>query len=176
MQTLSPTAKNLEGKIAIITGGASGIGEATARLFTVHGARMIVIADIQDDLGQQVAKSIGTDNCTYMHCDVSNEDQVKALLDSTVRTYGQLDITFSNAGIVSASPQTVLDIDFTAFDRVFAVNARGIAAWVKHACGSSDDREGRKGKHRVHCQCYRQPWWCTNYRLLHVEGCGGWIG
>ncbi|XP_031276331.1 (-)-isopiperitenol/(-)-carveol dehydrogenase, mitochondrial-like [Pistacia vera] len=133
MHTLSLPPKKLEGKVAVITGGASGIGEATAHLFADHGARMIVIADIQDDLGQQVAKSIGTEKCMYMHCDVANEDQVKALVDSTVRTYGQLDIMFSNAGILSASPQTVLDLDLTTFDRVFAVNVRGMAACVKHA-------------------------------------------
>ncbi|KAK1380697.1 (-)-isopiperitenol/(-)-carveol dehydrogenase, mitochondrial-like [Heracleum sosnowskyi] len=100
--------KKLEGKVAIITGGASGIGEATAHLFAEHGARAIVIADIQDTLGQKVAKSIGDGRCTYMHCDVTNEDQVKALIDSTVET-------------------------FDASDRIFAINTRGMAACVKHA-------------------------------------------
>ncbi|KAL8149837.1 hypothetical protein AgCh_006742 [Apium graveolens] len=90
--------KRLEGKVAIIAGGASGIGEATARLFAEHGARAIVIADIQDTLGQNVAKSIG-EQCRYMHCDVSSEDQVKALIDSTVETFGKLEIMFSNAGV-----------------------------------------------------------------------------
>ena len=69
--------KKLQGKVAIITGGASGIGEATAHLFAQHGARMVVIADIQDQLGHQVAASIGIDKCQYVHCDVSDEDQVK---------------------------------------------------------------------------------------------------
>ena len=127
-------AKNkLEGKVAIITGGASGIGETTARLFADHGARMIVIADIQDELGRQVATSIGVGKCHYAHCDVTNECQVKALVDSTVQNYGQLDIMFSNAGILSSSDQTVLDLDFSAFDRLFAINVRGMAACVKHA-------------------------------------------
>ncbi|XP_031276276.1 (-)-isopiperitenol/(-)-carveol dehydrogenase, mitochondrial-like [Pistacia vera] len=130
---MSESRKQLEGKVAIITGGASGIGEATARVFAEHGARMIVIADIQDDLGQQVAASIGADKCTYMHCDVSNEEQVKALVDSTVQKYDGLDIMFSNAGVLSASEQTVLDLDFSTFDRLFAVNVRGMAACVKHA-------------------------------------------
>ncbi|XP_044487687.1 (+)-cis,trans-nepetalactol synthase NEPS1-like [Mangifera indica] len=136
MAESSMQRNKLEGRVAIITGGASSISEATARLFADHGARMIVVADIQDDLGQEVAISIGTDKCIYMHCDVSNEDQVKvyqSLVDSTVQTYGQLDIMFSNAGIVSASSQTVVDLDFTTLDRVFAVNVRGMAACVKHA-------------------------------------------
>ncbi|KAJ0048829.1 hypothetical protein Pint_15274 [Pistacia integerrima] len=130
-----PQTKKLEGKAAIITGGASGIGEATARVFARHGAHAIVIADIRDDLGQQVATSIGTDKCKYMHCDVSNEDQVKTLVDSTLQTYDRLDIMFSNAGIFigSDSDQTVLDIDLSGFDRLFAVNVRGMAACVKYA-------------------------------------------
>lgn len=127
--------KKLEGKVAIITGGASGIGEATAYLFAEHGARAIVIADIQDELGQNVAKSIVDGQCTYMHCDVTNEDQVKALIDSTVKTFGKLDIMFSNAGVgrTGKCNQTILDFDLDASDRLFAINTRGMAACVKHA-------------------------------------------
>lgn len=82
----------LSGKIAIITGGASGIGEATARVFANEGANHVVIADIQDELGNQVATSIGNQRCTYIHCDVADEDQVKNLIQSTVNTYGQVQI------------------------------------------------------------------------------------
>ncbi|CAN6714001.1 unnamed protein product [Malus baccata var. baccata] len=123
----------LQGRVAIITGGASGIGEATARLFADHGATMVMIADIQDELGRQVAESIGTHRCSYVHCDVSDEEQVKTMVETTVHKYGQLDIMFSNAGIVSRSDQTVLDLDFSAFDRLFDVNVRGMALCVKHA-------------------------------------------
>ncbi|KAE8704264.1 Short-chain dehydrogenase reductase 5 [Hibiscus syriacus] len=135
----SLTKKKLAGKVAIVTGGASGIGEATARLFVAHGARMIIIADIQDHLGQQVATSIGSQNCTYMRCDVTDEDQVKALVQSTVENYGQLDIMFSNAGILSKSDQTVLDLDFQQFDRLMAINLRGTVACVKHAARAMVD-------------------------------------
>lgn len=131
---MSTSSNNkLEGKIAIVTGGASGIGEATARLFADHCARMVVIADIQDKLGHQVALSIGSHRCTYIHCDVSDESQVKAMVESTVHKYGQLHIMFSNAGILSRSDQTVLDLDISAFDRLMAVNVRGMALCVKHA-------------------------------------------
>ncbi|KAJ0816184.1 putative secoisolariciresinol dehydrogenase [Helianthus annuus] len=85
----------LQGKVAIITGGASCIGEATARLFANHGAR-VVIADIQDDLGENVSLSIGLDRCTYVHCDITNEAQVKSLVDSTGDIHAHLDIMFSN--------------------------------------------------------------------------------
>ncbi|KAJ1421734.1 Short-chain dehydrogenase/reductase SDR [Sesbania bispinosa] len=123
----------LAGKVAIITGGASGIGEEKARLFSNQGSQMVVIADIQDDLGNQVAASIGSHKCSYVHCDVSDEDQVKHLVESTVNIHGQLDIMFNNAGVVSPSEQTVLNLDFSQFDRIFAVNARGMALCVKHA-------------------------------------------
>ncbi|KAK8684478.1 hypothetical protein V6N13_040505 [Hibiscus sabdariffa] len=130
--------KKLEGKVAIITGGASGIGKATACVFADHGARMVVIADIQDELGEQVAASIGQ-NCRYFHCDVTDEEQVKGLVEWTVQNFGQLDIMFSNAGIIrskkrnSSSVQNVLDLDLAGFDHLFAVNVRGMAACVKHA-------------------------------------------
>ncbi|XWS51074.1 hypothetical protein CRYUN_Cryun12cG0145100 [Craigia yunnanensis] len=137
------TKKKLAGKVAIITGGASGIGEATARLFADHGARMIIIADIQDQLGQQVATSIGSHNCTYMHCDVTDEDQVKALVQSTIQNYGQLDIMFNNVGILSKSDQTILDLDFPQFDRVMAINVRGMVACVKHAARVMVERRVR---------------------------------
>nr|GEX82923.1 (-)-isopiperitenol/(-)-carveol dehydrogenase, mitochondrial-like [Tanacetum cinerariifolium] len=92
----------IEGKVAIITGGASGIGEATARLFARHGARAVVIADVQDELGKNVSLSIGSKGCTYFHCDITDEAQVISLLNSTIAIYGQLDIMFSNAGIITS--------------------------------------------------------------------------
>lgn len=125
--------KRLQGKVAIITGGASGIGEATARVFAQNGARMVVIADIQDQLGRQVATSIGEDKCSYVHCDVTDEDQVKTMVESTVEKHGRLDVMFSNAGIITPTYQTVLELDFSQFERVFAVNVRGMALCVKHA-------------------------------------------
>ncbi|RDX78948.1 hypothetical protein CR513_40694, partial [Mucuna pruriens] len=138
------SCQKLAGKVAIITGGASGIGEETARLFAHHGARMVVIADIQDDLGNQVAASIGSHRCSYVHCDVTDEEQVKSLVDSTVNAYDQLDVMFSNAGILSPSDQTILDLNLSQFDRLITVNARGMAACVKHAARSMVER-GVKG-------------------------------
>ncbi|XP_022727702.1 (-)-isopiperitenol/(-)-carveol dehydrogenase, mitochondrial-like [Durio zibethinus] len=133
-------SNKLEDKVAVITGGASGIGEATAHHFAVHGARIIVIADIQDELGQKVATSIGSHKCAYMHCDVTDEEQVKNLVHWTIQKYGQLDIMFSNVGIISSSTQTILDLDLTAFDRLFSVNVRGMAACVKHAARAMVER------------------------------------
>ena len=126
----------LQGKVAIITGGASGLGEVTAHHFAAHGARAIVIADVQDEKGQKVAVEIGSNICTYVHCDVRDEEQVKNLVEFTVKSYGCLDIMFSNAGIGRAThtcDQTALDMDLSAYDKLMAVNVRGMAACVKHA-------------------------------------------
>ncbi|KAK4257164.1 hypothetical protein QN277_006787 [Acacia crassicarpa] len=133
----------LVGKVAIVTGGASGIGEATARVFANEGARMVVIADIQDELGNQVAVSIGTDRCSFVHCDVANEDQVKHLVESTVNIYGHLDIMFSNAGVASSSKQTIIDLNFSGMDSLFEVNVRGMAACVKHAARAMVEKRVR---------------------------------
>lgn len=127
-------AKKLEGKVAIITGGASGIGEATARLFAELGARAVVIADIQPEKGESVVESIGRERCSYVHCDITDEEQVKSLLDWTAATYGGVDVMYCNAGTAAAGlAQTVLDLDLQQFDRVMRVNTRGTAACVKQA-------------------------------------------
>uniref|UniRef100_A0A5B7BTJ5 (-)-isopiperitenol/(-)-carveol dehydrogenase n=1 Tax=Davidia involucrata TaxID=16924 RepID=A0A5B7BTJ5_DAVIN len=143
MTETTSSTKKLEGKVAIITGGASGIGEATAHLFADHGARAVVIADIQDEQGQRVAESIGLSHCSYVHCDVTDEEQVKSMVEWTVQTYGQLDIMFSNAGIISPSDQKILDLDFSQFDRLFSINVRGMAASVKHAARVMVERRVR---------------------------------
>ncbi|KAI3511979.1 hypothetical protein L1887_19141 [Cichorium endivia] len=82
---MATTTKRLEGKVALITGAASGVRECTAKLFAEHGAK-IVVANIQDHLGQAVCEAIGLSNSIYVHCDVSNEEDVKVnLLTGCVR-------------------------------------------------------------------------------------------
>ncbi|KAJ0093082.1 hypothetical protein Patl1_26348 [Pistacia atlantica] len=96
---ISAAARRLEGKVALITGGSRGIGECTARLFSRHGAK-VVIADILDDLGQSVCKDIDSDGATasFVHCDVTKEEDVEYALNTAVSKYGSLDIMFNNAG------------------------------------------------------------------------------
>ncbi|KAK6148513.1 hypothetical protein DH2020_019425 [Rehmannia glutinosa] len=133
VQSTMSLTKKLDGKVAIVTGGASGIGEATARHFADHGARAVVIADIQPEKGRSVAESIGLHRCSYFQCDVADEEQVKSMVDWTVQTYGGLDVMFSNAGIISHLEQTILDLDLSEYDVVMRVNARGSAVCVKQA-------------------------------------------
>nr|QKE59456.1 nepetalactol related short chain dehydrogenase 4 [Nepeta cataria] len=125
--------KKLEGKVMVVTGGAKGIGQTAARVFVEHGARAVVIADIQSIVvGKSVAESIG-ERCSYVQCDVSEEEQVKSMIEWTANTYGGLDVMFCNAGIMSYSAQTVMDLDFSQFDKVMRVNAHGTAVCVKQA-------------------------------------------
>ncbi|ESQ39359.1 hypothetical protein EUTSA_v10001592mg [Eutrema salsugineum] len=121
----------LEGKIAIVTGGASGIGAEAARLFTEHGAK-VVIVDLQEELGQNVAVSIGLDKAVFYRCDVTNETEVENAVKFTVEKHGTLDVLFSNAGVME-QPCSILDLDLEQFDRTVAVNVRGAAAFIKHA-------------------------------------------
>ncbi|KAL3528321.1 hypothetical protein ACH5RR_007643 [Cinchona calisaya] len=134
MSNPSPT-KKLHNKVAIITGGASGIGEETAHRFAENGARAVVIADIQEEKGQKVALSITTSNCccTFIKCDVSDEEEVKSLVKSTVEKHGRIDIMFSNAGIMSKRRQDILNFNLVDYENVFSINVRGMAACVKHA-------------------------------------------
>ena len=133
----------LEGKVAIVTGGASGIGEATVRLFASHGAS-VVIADVQDSLGLSVASSISPPGrCTYVHCDVRDELQVAAAVNHAVQTHSRLDIMFSNAGDIGQMT-SILDLDMSDLDNILAINVRGMAAAIKHA-GRAMVAEGIKG-------------------------------
>ena len=118
----------LEGKVALITGGASGIGEASARLFSAEGAS-VIIADVQDQRGENLASEIDAD---FIQMDVSSEDDVKKGIDYIVEKYGRLDCIFNNAGIAGAVAK--LDEETVEmFDRTMAVNLRGVFLGTKYA-------------------------------------------
>ncbi|CAL4998530.1 unnamed protein product [Urochloa decumbens] len=123
-------------KVAVITGGASGIGKATAAEFIRNGAK-VIIADVQDDLDHAVAAELGPGTACYTRCDVTDEAQVAADVDLAVSRYGQLDVMFNNVGIIAGSRQPgrppLAAVDLADFDRVMAANARGVLAGLKHA-------------------------------------------
>ncbi|GAV80844.1 adh_short domain-containing protein [Cephalotus follicularis] len=129
----NPPFKRLEGKIAIVTGGAGGIGEATVRLFAKQGAK-VVIADVEDKRGTTLADSLGP-SVTFVHCDVSLEEDIENLIGSTISRYGRLDILFNNAGVLGnqSKHKSIIDFDVDEFDRVMRVNVRGVALGIKHA-------------------------------------------
>ncbi|KAH6802789.1 Rossmann-fold superfamily protein [Perilla frutescens var. frutescens] len=123
----------LEGKVAIITGGASGFGQSTARLFARHGAR-VVIADVQDDRGHSLCRDINLpEQTSYVHCDVTSDADVKNAVDLAVSKYGGLDIMFNNAGIPGNLDFAIADADNDNFKRVFDVNVYGSFLGAKHA-------------------------------------------
>jgi NAD(P)-dependent dehydrogenase (short-subunit alcohol dehydrogenase family) len=119
----------LEGKVAIITGGASGIGEASVRLFVSEGAR-VVIADIQDEKGMRLATKLG--NAIYQHTDVTAEDDVKRLVKKAVASFGHLDVLFNNAGIAGEGGP-IESVSVENFDRIIATHLRGVFLGIKHA-------------------------------------------
>ncbi|KAF9591424.1 hypothetical protein IFM89_004122 [Coptis chinensis] len=130
---VTPVFKRLEGKVALITGGASEIGESTARLYTQYGAK-VVIADNQDVLGQLLCKELGRDETiSYIHCDVTKENEVKDAVNFTKSKYGTVDIMFSNAGIIAKSDSHRLSSDNTDFKNIFDVNVYGAFLGAKYA-------------------------------------------
>ncbi|XP_038701693.1 secoisolariciresinol dehydrogenase-like isoform X2 [Tripterygium wilfordii] len=129
----SPAPKRLEGKVAIITGGASGIGESTVRLFVQHGAK-VLIADIQDELGNSLCQELNSpETITYVHCDVTSDTDVKNTVDLAISRYGKLDIMFCNAGISGILESRVVATDNDDFKRVLDVNLFGAFLGAKHA-------------------------------------------
>jgi NAD(P)-dependent dehydrogenase (short-subunit alcohol dehydrogenase family) len=115
--------QELTGKVAIVTGGASGIGRATAQLFAGEGAK-VVVADLAVEEGEALAAELG-DAVAFHRTDVSDADEVQALVDFAVERFGGLHVMFNNAGISSSFRRFLRD-DLRDFDRVMAVNLFGV--------------------------------------------------
>jgi NAD(P)-dependent dehydrogenase (short-subunit alcohol dehydrogenase family) len=124
----------LEGKVAIVSGGASGIGEATSRLFAREGAR-VVIADVNDELGSAVESDIrnGGGDAAYLRLDVTDEGQWQSVVVETVDRYGRLDIVVNSAGISVPGRPPTEEQSVEGWDAVMAVNAKGVFLGTKHA-------------------------------------------
>jgi NAD(P)-dependent dehydrogenase (short-subunit alcohol dehydrogenase family) len=120
----------LDGKVAVITGGASGIGEASVRLFAKKGAK-VVIADIMEDRGQALSDELG-DDVVYQKTNVFFEEDVKAVVKLAVDRFGKLDIMFNNAGVGGVSGP-VDETDMEAFDITVGVLLKGVFMGIKHA-------------------------------------------
>ena len=116
-----------EGKVAIVTGGAKGMGRDTARAFRREGAQVLV-GDVNEDAG----RALDAEGIRYRRCDVSAEEDVAALIRDAEDTFGRVDTIFNNAGIEQpVTPSDALDVD--VFDRVIGVNLRGVYLGCKHA-------------------------------------------
>ena len=121
----------LIGKVAIVTGGASGIGAGIAERFVAEGAR-VVIADVERDRGADLAAKLGAD-AVFRPADVSDPEQISALVAGAVETFGGLDVMVNNAGVSSRMHRSFLDDDLADFHRVMSVNVLGVMVGTRDA-------------------------------------------
>ncbi|QPQ32599.1 SDR family NAD(P)-dependent oxidoreductase [Lysinibacillus sp. JNUCC 51] len=121
----------LENKVAIITGGGTGIGKETALLFAKEGAK-VVITDINEQSGSAAVKDIQAigGEALFVHHDVSNEDDWKKVADETINTFGKVDVLFNNAGIYIIKP--LAEIELAEWNRLMSINVTGVFLGMKH--------------------------------------------
>jgi NAD(P)-dependent dehydrogenase (short-subunit alcohol dehydrogenase family) len=118
----------LDGRVAVITGAASGIGLETARRFAAEGAK-VVVADLADGPGQAAADEVGG---IYVHTDVTDEDGVQAMYAAAIEHFGRLDICFNNAGISPPDDDSILETGIDAWRRVQEVNLTSVYLCCKY--------------------------------------------
>lgn len=116
-------------KVAIVTGGASGMGRADARLLVAEGAS-VVIADLNEEDGQALADELG-EKAVFLRLNVADEDNWKSVIAATVETFGRLDILVNNAGIIALG--NIVDTDLESWRLVNSVNSDGVFLGCKHA-------------------------------------------
>ena len=120
-------SRRLEGKVAIVTGAARGMGAATARLFAAEGAH-VLLTDVLEDAGRRTAAAFGA---AFRRHDVSREDQWQAVVDEALERFGRLDVLVNNAGVLHVA--ALLDTSKADFERVMAVNVTGVLLGLKAA-------------------------------------------
>ena len=118
----------LEGKVAVITGGASGIGRETAKRFAEEGAR-VCVADLADEPGKETAAEI---DGLYIHADVTNPDDVEGMYREASERFGGLDVLFNNAGISPPDDDSILETEIEAWQRVQDVNLKSVFLCCKY--------------------------------------------
>ena len=132
---LPMTDKRLDGKVAIITGAASGMGWASVHLFLTHGARVVGF-DLNEENGTALVDSVGSarhgDNFTFVVGDVAQESDIEQVVATATETFGRLDVMFNNAGVGGAFGP-LIETDIQHWDDTFAINMRGVFLGTKHA-------------------------------------------
>jgi len=129
----------LDGKVVVITGAAGGIGREAALLFSAEGAQ-VCVADVDPDAGEQTASECR--DAFFFQADVTNEESVQAMYAATAERYGGVDVLYNNAGIMPADDASVLETGGDAWDRVLAVNAKGVFLCCKHGIPRLLERGG----------------------------------
>jgi NAD(P)-dependent dehydrogenase (short-subunit alcohol dehydrogenase family) len=126
-------AGRLDGKVAVVTGGCSGIGLATVNRFVEEGAK-VVIGDIDDQRGHELVGQLGGEAvATYVHVDVTSKEEVDALFQTAKDTYGSVDVAFNNAGISPPDDDSIMDTELDAWRRVQEVNLTSVYLCCKAA-------------------------------------------
>ena len=123
----------LEGKVALITGGASGMGKVASQLFADEGAK-VVLTDVSDVAGEATAVEVMASGgeALYVHADVSKESDAKAMVDAAIERFGRLDVLYNNAGIMPGEVGSVHLTTEDVWDKVLAVNVKGVAFGCKY--------------------------------------------
>jgi NAD(P)-dependent dehydrogenase (short-subunit alcohol dehydrogenase family) len=124
----------LHDKVAIITGAGGGMGRVAAQMFAAEGAR-VVVAEFDEASGSETARLV-TDaggQAAFVRADVSQEDGARQMVETAVSAYGRLDVLYNNAAIMPEADHSVIDTDVDTWDRVMAVNLRGVFLGCKHA-------------------------------------------
>jgi NAD(P)-dependent dehydrogenase (short-subunit alcohol dehydrogenase family) len=123
----------LDGKVALITGGASGMGKVASALFASEGAR-VVLTDVADETGEQVAKEIEAvgGEAAYVHADVASEPDARSMVEAAVERFGGLHVLYNNAGVMLANDGSVDATDASVWDRTLDVNVKGVAFGCKY--------------------------------------------
>jgi NAD(P)-dependent dehydrogenase (short-subunit alcohol dehydrogenase family) len=124
----------LQDKVSIITGGASGMGRVAARMFAAEGAK-VVVADVTEQAAQSVVDEVAAagGRAVAVAADVSKEADAKRMVDATIEAFGRVDVLYNNAGIMPQADHSVIDTSVEDWDRVMAVNVRGVFLGCKYA-------------------------------------------
>jgi NAD(P)-dependent dehydrogenase (short-subunit alcohol dehydrogenase family) len=124
----------LADKVTIITGAGGGMGRTAARMFAAEGAKVVCV-DVSEEMAESAAGDVKAagGQATAVAADVSKEDQAKKMVDHAVATFGRVDALYNNAGIMPAADHSVIDTDVATWDKVMAVNVRGVFLGCKYA-------------------------------------------
>ncbi len=124
----------LTDKVAIITGAGSGMGRVAAQMFAAEGAKVVVV-DFDEAAGRETASSVTESGgeASFARADVSDEADARAMVDHAVERYGRVDVLYNNAGVMPEQDHSVIDTDVPTWDRVMAINVRGVFLACKYA-------------------------------------------